>query len=129
MFLFELILIDCYAKKQWFIGTLLNAQFVEHPDETLVEALVGTDALREGYIHNLVHAIAYHDVSLSLLDSIDSTNAHTTGKDAVASGRRTTTLQVPKDGDTYIECGELMFYTVGIVEGATLGTLGNDDDT
>ena len=38
-------------------------------------------------------------------------------------------LQVAKDGDTYVELRELLFHTVGIVEGTALGTLRHDDDT
>ena len=62
----------------------LDAQFVEHIDESFVETLVGADALRERYVYNLIHTVAHHNVTLSLDDSLNGTYTHATGQDAVA---------------------------------------------
>ena len=53
----------------------LDAEFVEDFDEALVEALVSTDALGEGYIDDLVVPYTHHDVALALLDGLDGADA------------------------------------------------------
>jgi len=57
----------------FYVG--LYAQLVQYGNQTLVETLVGTDALREGHIDHVVISYAYHHVALSLYDSLDSTYA------------------------------------------------------
>ena len=101
----------------------LNAQLVEHSNEPLVKTLVGADGLGEGHQFNIVVPVAYHHVALTLLDGLDSSIAHTAGKDAVACRGAAASLQVSQYGDAHIEPGELMFHAVSIVEGAALGTL------
>jgi hypothetical protein len=93
----------------------LDAQFVEHIDESRVETLVGADALRERYVYNLIHTVAHHDVALSLDDGLNGAYTHAAGQDAVAGRGRPATLEMAQDGDAYIELGELVPYTVGIV--------------
>ena len=107
----------------------LNTQFIKYFNQPFVKALVRTDTLGEGYIDNVVVAVAYHHVALALLDGLDGTYTRTTGQDAVTGRRTAAALQVAEDGNTHIEPGKLMFHTVGIVEGAALGTLRDDDDT
>ena len=107
---------------------LLNTQFVEHGDQALVEALVGTDALGEGHVDDFVVAVAHHHVALSLHNGLDGADAGTTGQDTVTSRRTAAALQVAEDGDAHVEAGEFVLHTVSIVEGAALGTLRDDDD-
>ena len=71
---------------------ILDTQFVEHLNQALVKTLVRTDTLREGNIYHFVIADTYHDVALSLLDSLNSSHTHATCQDAVARRRRAATL-------------------------------------
>ena len=104
-----------------FIFSLfLDAELFEHLDEFLVEWLVGTDGLREWHINHFVVLDANHHVTLPLLESLDSTNTSTTGKDTVTSRRTTATLQVAEDRHTHIVARELVLDTLCIVESAAL---------
>ena len=81
------LLCNCAARIKSNISkrNFLNAQFIQHGDKALVEALVSTDTLRERYVDNFVHAIAYHHIALSLQDSLDGSHTHAAGQDTVAS--------------------------------------------
>ena len=74
-----------------------DTQFLEYLDEFLVEWFVRTDSLREWNIDHFVVLDAHHDISLSLLEGLDSTNACTACKYSVTGSRATATLQVSKD--------------------------------
>ena len=67
------------------LSSRLNAKFVQHGYQTLVEALVSTDALAEGHIHHFVVSDTYHDVALTLLNGFNSTDTRTACQYAVAS--------------------------------------------
>ena len=102
---------------------VLDAEFVEHLDELLVERLVGADAFGEGHVDDLVVTHADHDVALSLLDGLDGPDTRPGGEYAVVGRGSAATLQMAENGDAHVEAGELLLHAVGIIECASLGTL------
>ena len=75
----------------------LDAEFFEHLDELLVKWLVGTDSLGEWNIYHLVVLDADHDITLTLLECLDSTNACTACEYSVTRRRTTATLEVSEN--------------------------------
>ena len=62
----------------FFISGILDTQFIQHLDQSLVKALVRTDTLAEGHVYHIVITYTHHHVALALLDGLNGT--HTSGR-------------------------------------------------
>ena len=107
---------------------LLDAQFVKHFYQFAVKRLVATDGLTQGDIHDFVVAHANHNIALSLLYGLDSSNASTRRKNTVVRARASAALQVAKNRHAHVILRELLAHALCIEHCATLRTFRNNHD-